>query len=227
MLEKLPASVGHALINQRAGMDHVVYNRLFHDRPTERIAVRSPAFMFNARIPTRFTADGDGLSPPLAWDDVPSDAASVALIVEDADSPTPHPLVHAIVVGLDGGDGSIAEGALSSPHHTGAGFTTGQNSFLRQAWLPPDPPRGHGEHRYVFQVFALRAGEPFSAVPGRREFIEVILARSLAVGCLIGTYDRADRSKSDAPGDARDSVLESTEGAGESLVGLGPELGTA
>jgi phosphatidylethanolamine-binding protein (PEBP) family uncharacterized protein len=56
--------------------------------------------------------------------------------------------------------------------------------------LPPDPPRGHGEHRYVFQVFALTPGPSFSSAPGRREFIEVILNRTLAVGCLIGTYER-------------------------------------
>jgi phosphatidylethanolamine-binding protein (PEBP) family uncharacterized protein len=69
----------------------------------------------------------------------------------------------------------------------------GQNSFFRQAWLPPDPPRGHGEHRYVFQMFALRAGPPFSATPGRGEFIDVVLDRAIAVGCLIGTYQREER----------------------------------
>src|ERR1700730_17427262 len=102
MLEKLPKSVGHALINQRAGMENVLYNQLFRRRQTARLEVRSKAFVFNGRLPVRFTADGDGISPPLDWDTVPSDAASIGLIVEDADSPTPHPLVHAIVVGLSG-----------------------------------------------------------------------------------------------------------------------------
>ena len=199
MLEKLPESIGQALVNQRAGMENVVYNQLFRQRQTARIEVRSNSFVFNGRLPTRFTADGDGVSPPLLWDAVPQDAAAVALIVEDADSPTPHPLVHAIVVGLAGGSGSMEEGALNSPHHLGVGLETGQNSFLRQAWLPPDPPRGHGEHRYVFQVFALAAGAPFSEVPGRREFIETVLERAIGVGCLIGTYERAARTTIEAP----------------------------
>jgi phosphatidylethanolamine-binding protein (PEBP) family uncharacterized protein len=73
----------------------------------------------------------------------------------------------------------------------------GRNSFFQQAWLPPDPPRAHGEHRYVFQVYALRAGTPFSDVPGRREFIAAILERAVAVGCLIGTYERSERARSD------------------------------
>jgi Raf kinase inhibitor-like YbhB/YbcL family protein len=191
VLEKLPESVGHALLNQRAGMEKVLYNQLFRERQTARLDIRSRAFVFNARIPKRFTADGEGISPPLEWDGVPDDTASLALIVEDADSPTPHPLVHAIVFNL--GDGSIEEGALNSAHHAGSGLAMGQNSFFQQAWLPPDPPRGHGEHRYVFQLFALRAGPPFSAAPGRGEFIDVVLERAIAVGCLIGTYEREER----------------------------------
>jgi Raf kinase inhibitor-like YbhB/YbcL family protein len=196
VLEKLPESVGHALLNQRAGMDKVLYNQLFRERQTGRLDLRSKAFVFNARIPKRFTADGEGISPPLEWDAVPEDTASLALIVEDADSPTPHPLVHAIVFDLGDVDGSIEEGALNSPHHTGCGLATGQNSFFQQAWLPPDPPRGHGEHRYVFQMFALRSGPPFSAAPGRGELIDVVLERAIAVGCLIGTYEREERAAS-------------------------------
>ena len=187
MFEKLPEAIGNALINQRAGMENVVYNHLHAQRAVGRLSVQSRAFAFNARLPPQYTADGAGLSPPLAWDDVPAEADSMALIVEDADSPTPHPLVHAIVVDLAPKDGSLDEGALNSPDHRGVGLETGRNSFFKQAWLPPDPPCGHGEHRYVFQVFALRAGASFSEVPGRREFIAVVLDRAIAVAIRSGS----------------------------------------
>jgi Raf kinase inhibitor-like YbhB/YbcL family protein len=196
MLEKLPESIGQALVDQRAGMEHVVYNQLHAKRAAARMEVHSPAFVFNGRLPTRFTADGAGISPPLAWDAVPG-SDSVVLIVEDADSPTPHPLVHAIVTGLPAADGALAEGALASPGHAGAGIVTGPNSLLQHAWLPPDPPRGHGEHRYVFQLFALCAGPQVHA-RGRRAFIELTMERAIAVGCLIGTYERAARVNIDA-----------------------------
>ncbi len=62
------------------------------------IEVASLAFADHAPIPARYTADGDGLSPPLAWRALPPEASAVVLLVEDADSPTPNPLVHAIVV---------------------------------------------------------------------------------------------------------------------------------
>jgi Raf kinase inhibitor-like YbhB/YbcL family protein len=197
MLEKLPESMGHALINQRAGMEQVVYNLLHRERSSARLSVTSPSFVFNGALLTRYTADGLGVSPPLEWDAVPAGAGSIAILVEDADSPTPHPLVHAIVVDLGAEIRSLAEGALASPKHAGAGLETGPNSYFQRAWLPPDPPRGHGEHRYVFQVFALMPGPSFSNAPGRREFIEVILNRTLAVGCVIGTYERPGRAAVD------------------------------
>ncbi len=214
MLQKLPESVGHALIHQRAGIDQVVYNHLYRLRATARLEVRSPAFSFNAQLPVRFTADGEGVSPPLVWESVPRGTDSVALIVEDADSPTPHPLVHAIVVNLGNVDGALEEGALNSPNHEGIGLATGTNSFFKRAWLPPDPIPGHGVHRYVFQFFALGvatrdAGSELpasgvsersadaaamdAAAPGRHAFLEMILQRAVAVGCLIGTYERAQR----------------------------------
>jgi Raf kinase inhibitor-like YbhB/YbcL family protein len=196
MLEKLPESVGIALINQRAGMENVVYNALYRQRATARMDLGSTAFVFNGKLPVRFTADGTGVSPPLHWGDAPAGTGSIALIVEDADSPTPHPLVHAIVVGLSV-DGELEEGALDSKDHRGIGLATGQNSFLRHAWLPPDPPPGHGEHRYVFQVFALPNGVAFDEAPGRSAFIDFILQRAIGVGCLIGTYEREQDVKVD------------------------------
>jgi Raf kinase inhibitor-like YbhB/YbcL family protein len=197
VLEILPESIGHALINQRAGMENVVYNLLHRERHLQRMNLRSPAFAFNARMPPRFTADGAGISPSLMWDGIPANAESLALIVEDADAPTPHPLVHAIVVDLSVEADSLAEGALNSEHHHGVGLHTGRNSFLQHAWLPPDPPRGHGEHRYVFQLFALAAGPSLSQFCGRGDFIHAVLERAIAVGCLIGTYERSPKDIED------------------------------
>jgi Raf kinase inhibitor-like YbhB/YbcL family protein len=190
MLEKLPEQLGQALINQRAGMEQVVYNHLHAQREVSRLTVTSPTFGFNGFLPKRCTADGEGISPPLSWSGCPADTASIAIIVEDADSPTPHPLVHAIAVDLPAVAESLPEGALNPEHQPSEEFEMGNNSYFKHAWLPPDPPPGHGEHRYVFQVFALRPGVEFSKTVGRSEFIKVVLSRAIAVGCLIGLYER-------------------------------------
>jgi Raf kinase inhibitor-like YbhB/YbcL family protein len=190
MLEKLPGPLGHALRDARAGLDKVVFNRCGLRAGHGAITLASLAFADHAPIPARYTADGEGVSPPLHWTEVPSAAASLVLIVEDADAPTPEPLVHAIVVDLPAGDGKLGEGELHSPHHEGAGAHEGRNSLLRSGWLPPDPPNGHGPHRYAFQLFALAAGEPFPEKPGRSDVLRAIEERGLASGLLIGIYER-------------------------------------
>ena len=194
MLEKLPDVLGHALRGQRAGLEKTAFQAVDLRAGMAAIAVSSLAFADHAPIPDRYTADGEGVSPPLQWAGVPAAAASLLLIVEDADSPTPQPLVHAIVVGLPAGDGGLPEAALPSSENDGAGLQVGRNSYLQANWLPPDPPPGHGVHRYAFQVFALEAGTDFDGEPGREAVLDAIRDRGLASGCLIGTYERPDTS---------------------------------
>jgi Raf kinase inhibitor-like YbhB/YbcL family protein len=214
MLEKLPDVVGHALRGQRAGLEKIAFQAVDLRAGMAAIAVSSLAFADHAPIPARYTADGAGLSPPLQWTGVPAEAAALALIVEDADAPTPEPLVHAIVVDLECGDGALAEGALPSDDHEGSGLHVGRNSYLQAAWLPPDPPPGHGVHRYAFQLFALTAGATFERTPGRDALLAAIKEHGLASGCLIGTYERPDGSIKAPAADAA------------AMSALGPRLAT-
>jgi Raf kinase inhibitor-like YbhB/YbcL family protein len=194
MLEKLPDAVGHTLRNRRAGLENIAFNLIDLRAGTSSIQVNSLAFRDHEPIPAHYTADGEGTSPPLDWTGIPAGAATLLLMVEDADSPTPHPLVHAIAVDLAPQDGSLAEGALKSSDHAGSGIRMGRNSYLQTSWLPPDPPPGHGVHRYAFQLFALAAGADFSGTPGRDAVLEAIREHAIASGCLIGTYERPDGS---------------------------------
>lgn len=194
MLEKLPDVIGHALHGVRAGLDETVFNTLGLREGMASLALTSLAFADHAPLPARYTADGEGVSPSLQWTGVPADAASLVLLVEDADSPTPSPLVHAIVVGLPTGDGALAEGAMPSADNEGAGLHVGRNSYLQAAWLPPDPPPGHGVHRYAFQLYALRAVPVFSETPGRDEVVDALREHAMASGLLIGTCERPDGS---------------------------------
>ena len=197
MLEKLPDALGHALRNQRAGLDKTAFQAVDLRGGMAALSLGSLAFIDHGPLPALYTADGRGISPPLHWTGVPAAAASLVLIVEDADAPTPQPLVHAIVVGLEPGDGALAEAALPSEDHDGAGLAVGRNSYLQARWLPPDPPPGHGVHRYAFQLFALEAGADFAATPGREAVLEAIRDHGLASGCLIATYERPDTSISE------------------------------
>lgn len=195
MLEKLPEVIGQALHGVRAGLDKIVFNTLGLREGMATISLTSVAFADHAPIPPRYTADGEGLSPPLQWEGVPQGAASLLLVVEDADSPTPNPLVHAIVVSLPPGDTRLVEAALPSQGNEGQDTVhAGRNSGLQAAWLPPDPPPGHGVHRYAFQLFALDRAHEFSVAPGRDEVVDELKAHAIASGLLIGTFERSDGS---------------------------------
>jgi Raf kinase inhibitor-like YbhB/YbcL family protein len=195
MLEKLPEALGHALQRQRAGLDKILFNRIDLRAGVAQLEVSSLAFADHAPIPMQYTADGEGTSPPLSWRGVPKGAASLALIVEDADSPMPEPLVHAIAVEIDPQRDSLSEGELVEEADENPSVNLGRNSYLRQAWLPPDPPPGHGPHRYAFQLFALAAGAQFSDAPGRDALAKAIGEYGIASGCLIGTYERDNTVK--------------------------------
>jgi Raf kinase inhibitor-like YbhB/YbcL family protein len=190
MLEHLPHALGNALRSVRAGAEKLVVVDTGITGLNASIELTSPAFQYDAPIPKRYTADGEGLSPPLSWSGVPSDAISVALLIEDADSPTGDPLVHAIVWDLPGVDTALPEGALGSHSNDPSAPMMGKNSFLRPTYLAPDPPPGHGPHRYVFQIFALDCVLRFASAPGRHALIERLRDHVVAKGLLIGTYGR-------------------------------------
>lgn len=191
MLENVPSAIGHALSSVRPGLDKIVYARSDLAAP-ETITLRSEAFAHEQPIPARFTSDGAKLSPPLAFTDVPPAARSLALIVEDADSPTPAPLCHALVWNIPSGDGGFHEAALDADAMPTArcGAHFGKNSFMQSGWLPPDPPKGHGPHRYAFQLYALDTNPDLAEGSGRGALVAALTGHVLAKGLLIGTYER-------------------------------------
>lgn len=191
MLEKIPPFVSRASHHVRAGAKGLTIADTELTGVDACIEVSSPAFGYQQPIPPRYTADGSGLSPPLDWRGVPSSAEAVALLIEDADSPTPQPVVHAIAWDLPGSDASLPEGALPRADSASpARHALGRNATRSPAYLPPDPPRGHGPHRYAFQVFALDAPLRYASPPGRAALLASIRGHVIAKGLLIGTYER-------------------------------------
>jgi len=126
---------------------------------------------------------------PLQWKGVPDAAASVVLVVEDADSPTRHPLVPAIAYDLSGD--RMQRGALSNPRGIPVLAQMGRNSFLTARYLPP-PIRRRATVRTDTRLRSLRS----TIVPSLRMRQEAArLAQNMrdhvvAKGVLCGLYER-------------------------------------
>jgi Raf kinase inhibitor-like YbhB/YbcL family protein len=143
--------------------------------------LESSAFEHGGTIPARYTCDGDDLSPPLRWTDVPESARSLALVVEDRDAPG-GVFTHWIGWGLDPAGGGLAEGEAPPGE--------GRNDFGTIGYRGPCPPPGHGRHRYVFRLYALD-GDPGPASGTRRaDFDRALEGRVAATAEHSGGYER-------------------------------------
>jgi Raf kinase inhibitor-like YbhB/YbcL family protein len=147
------------------------------------LGLSSSAFADGSSIPGRYTCDGEDISPPLAWTRVPAGARSLALLVEDRDAPG-GAFVHWSVYGLPRGSSGLSTGRVPS------GSAEGQNSFGRQGYGGPCPPKGDPAHHYVFSLYALdeEPGLPQGANPARVR--DAIAGHTIGAGTLTGVYRR-------------------------------------
>lgn len=154
------------------------------------ITLTSSAFAANGEIPARFTCDGAGVSPPLAWSGVPANAKSLALIVDDPDAPDPAApkttWTHWVVYDMPPSATGLREGAASGGLPAGA--RTGLNDWKKAEFGGACPPVGR--HRYFHELYALDTTLTLSA-PTRQELEDAMRGHVLARGELVGTYRRS------------------------------------
>ena len=185
--------IGRTLSGLRAGAAQLASEASWLRQVPECVTVESPVFGHGTDIPERFTADGEGVSPPLSWSGLPTPTRSVALLIEDVDVPLPVPLVHGLFYAIPPTVTELAEGELPASVGRGessAGFHAGRNGYGRAGWIPLSPPPGHGAHHYAFQVFALDAAPVFDWPPSRGFFMRRIRDHVVGRGTLFGIYER-------------------------------------
>ncbi|WP_042406021.1 YbhB/YbcL family Raf kinase inhibitor-like protein [Streptacidiphilus carbonis] len=192
--------LGTLLRNHRAGETHLAWNQPRLHGP-ELLDLTSRQFQDGGPIPQEHVAKrygGKDLSPDLAWTPPPEGTAQLLLAVEDLDVPMARPAVHCLAL--------IDPAALASPHRLPTGGLSGRapaagvtvlRSTIGRGYHGPGPIKGHGPHRYTFQLFALAAAAggdgPGAASPARaapRAVLSSVAAPVLARGRLTGTYER-------------------------------------
>jgi Raf kinase inhibitor-like YbhB/YbcL family protein len=142
----------------------------------------STAFADGGEIPSRFTCDGEDVSPDLTWEGAPPETAALALVVDDPDA---RGWVHWVVFDLTGtSSGGIAEGVSTSPDAP----PQGTNDFRRVGWGGPCPPSG--EHRYVFRLLALDEPLGLTGAPRAAEVLAAAEGHVVGEAHLTARYRR-------------------------------------
>ena len=143
--------------------------------------ISSPAFENNQFIPVKYTCDGEDINPPLQIENVPKEAKSLVLIVDDPDAPIGI-WSHWVVFNIDPSVQFIEED--SSPE----GAVEGLNDFKKHSYGGPCPPSG--THHYYFRLYALDTTLDLSSEATREDVLEAIKGHILASAELIGLYQR-------------------------------------
>lgn len=112
------------------------------------MTISSPAFINQASIPQKYTCQGEEINPPLQIGNVPDEAQSLALIVDDPDAPSGL-FTHWLMWGIAPDTTLIDEDSIPT------GVLEGTNSAGVLGYTAPCPPADTGEHHYRFQLFAL------------------------------------------------------------------------
>ena len=146
--------------------------------------ISSNAFKDSEMIPSKYTCDGEDISPPINFSEVPEGARSLALICVDPDAPSGkwvHWLIYNIPV-----DMSELKENVAKKEKLAGGILQGINDFGRIGYGGPCPPGG--THRYYFKLYALDT--ILNLEPGitEKELLKAIFNHNIAETHFTGKY---------------------------------------
>jgi hypothetical protein len=152
--------------------------------------LRSSAFAHQGEIPRTYTCDGEDISPPLSWSDLPAGTKSLALIVDDPDAPDPGApkmvYVHWVLYNIPPDAAGLAEAVRAADLPRGT--LEGLNDWGRTGYGGPCPPIGR--HRYFHRLYALDTVFRDLGKPTKKQLLGVMEDHILAQAELTGTYQR-------------------------------------
>lgn len=143
--------------------------------------ISSPDFEESEKIPEIFTCDGNDKAPDFLIGDVPDDAKSLSLIMEDPDGPI-RAWTHWIIWNIPPETKTIIHGMV--PKVAVEGLTSSGNAGYHGP-CPPD-----GEHRYYFHLYALDTMLDLPEDSDRHKLEQAMASHTLESTYLMGTYGK-------------------------------------
>jgi len=169
---------------------HMANAQMRAENSNRTLTLKSAAFQDGGKINARYTCEGKDIAPPLSWDNVPANARSLVLIVDDPDAPDPKApkmtWVHWVLYNIPPRTRDLPGGAGGGkfPVTTGEGL----NDWNKTGYGGPCPPIGR--HRYFFKLYALDKVLQFGSHPTKKEVEAAMDNHVIAWGWLVGTYKK-------------------------------------
>ncbi len=143
--------------------------------------ITSSVFKHDGKIPSKYTCDGENISPPLQFVDVPTESKILALVMDDPDAPM-GTFDHWVVWNLSPDLESIEEGEEPKG-------VQGTNGFGNMGYGGPCPPSG--EHRYFFKLYALKVKIDLPVSSRKKELENALEGNVIEQATLMGRYSRS------------------------------------
>lgn len=140
----------------------------------------SPAFEDGGNIPSRYTCDGDNISPPLEISEMPEGTAVLALVMDDPDAPM-GTFDHWLVWNIPKETTKIEEGIEPQG-------IQGRTDFAKTGYGGPCPPSG--THTYRFKLYALSKELGLREGAGKSQLEEAMKGSIIQETVLKGKYQR-------------------------------------
>jgi Raf kinase inhibitor-like YbhB/YbcL family protein len=144
------------------------------------LVITSRSFQPDQPIPAEFSAEGIGARPILEISGAPDGTAELAVICHDPDAPMPNGFTHWTIYGLPPNTTEVGEQEIGRE---------GPNSLGETGYTGPNPPPGHGPHRYYFWVYALDTA--VDGTPSRENFLSQYAGNIIEQNRVVGTYERS------------------------------------
>lgn len=153
------------------------------------LELRSPAFNNGQGIPSKYSCRGQGISPALNWNGMPTDTKSIALIMDDPDAQM-GTFVHWVIFNIPASLNHIAEAIPAKPHPGGtlSGAAQGTNSSGTSGYTGPCPPSG--THRYFFKLYCLDQMLDLVSTATKVDLLDRMQGHILAHAELMGTFQK-------------------------------------
>ena len=153
--------------------------------------ISSAAFKDGDKIPIQYVMPGAGgknTSVPLSWKNGPPGTKSFALLMVD-----PHPVaqnwVHWLAINIPPNVTSLEEGVSGKKMPPGS--IELKNSFGDVGYGGPQPPKGTGDHPYVFTLYALSVEKlDLGASTSLSVFKKALEGKILESATITGKYGR-------------------------------------